>query len=135
MYLPRKIMEQCRICPTKSQSLHTLPLKITEPCEIMEHCRLCPTKSRRHSFRRQKSKKKYLKLGFPFFFLFFCYQSMVSQRSFQPLGSLFKENILCVTKPLSYEMVHFLPTTTPSSLKTSLLRRLQGRPFPTQLHQ
>ena len=83
----------------------------------------------------KKAKKNILKLGFLFFFLIFCHQSMVSQRSFQPLGSLFKENKLCVTAPLSYEIVNFLPTTTSSSLKISLLRRLLGRPFPTQLHQ
>ena len=32
-------------CPAKSQSLHTLPRK------IMEQCRLCTAKSQRHSFR------------------------------------------------------------------------------------
>ena len=29
--LPHKITEQCRLCPVKSWSLHTLPRKITEP--------------------------------------------------------------------------------------------------------
>ena len=29
--LLRKTMEQCRLCPTKSQSLHTFPRKIIEP--------------------------------------------------------------------------------------------------------
>ena len=28
--LPRKVMEQCRLCPAKSQSLRSLPRKITE---------------------------------------------------------------------------------------------------------
>ena len=84
--LPRKIMELCRLCPAKSQSLCTLPRKITEPWyfaprnygamltlprEIMEQCWLCPAKSRRHSFRGQNNN---LTLGFLFFPLtfFFC---------------------------------------------------------------
>ena len=66
MSLPRKIMEQCRLClaklwsnadfapqnhrafilcPAKSWRLHSLPRK------IKEQCRLCSAKSQRHSFR------------------------------------------------------------------------------------
>ena len=67
--LPRKIMEQCRLCPAKlwsnadfapqnhrafvlcpakSRRLRSLPRK------NMEQCRLCSAKSRRHSFRGQQ---------------------------------------------------------------------------------
>ena len=31
MSVTRRIMEQCRLCPAKSRSLHILPWKITEP--------------------------------------------------------------------------------------------------------
>ena len=69
MSLPRKIMEQCRLCPAKlwsnvdfaprnhrtfvlcpakSRRLRSLPRK------IMEQCRLCSAKSRRYSFMGQQ---------------------------------------------------------------------------------
>ena len=68
MSLPRKIMEQYRLCPKYYGAMQTLPRKTMEPsffapqnygafilcpCKIMDQCRLCPTKSQQHSFRGQ----------------------------------------------------------------------------------
>ena len=112
MSLPRKIMEQCRLCPAKlwsnadfglqnhrpfvlcpakSQRLRSLPHK------IMEQCRLCSTKSRKHTFRGQQISSN---LNFFLFFsIYFC-KSLLFQRSLQPFGPLFKEKIFCVMVPL-----------------------------------
>ena len=89
MSLPRKIMEQCKLCqaklwsnadfapqnpgafilcPAQSQSLYTLLRK------IMEQCTLCPAKSWRHSFIGQNNSKIYLKTRFCslFFLILLC---------------------------------------------------------------
>ena len=60
MSLSSYIMEQCRLCPAQSWSLHTAKL-----------CRLCPAKSRRHSFRGQNNITNYLKTIFSSPFLYF----------------------------------------------------------------
>ena len=104
--LPRKIMEQCGLCPvklwsnadfapqnhghlvlcpTKPRRLHSLPRG------IMEQCRLCPAKSWIHSSRRPQIS---LNLMF-FFFLIFC-KSMLFQISLQTFGPFFLgKNIFC----------------------------------------
>ena len=68
----------------------------------MEQCRLCPTKSQRHSFRGQNNNKNYLKTIFSFLFSNFFCKSILFQRSIQLLGPLFKEKIFCVTVPLTW---------------------------------
>ena len=112
MSLPRKIMEQCRLCPAKLWSnadfaprdhrafvfrsaklrrLRSLPRK------IMEQCRLCSTKSWRHSFRCQQISSNLI--GVSFFSNYFC-KSSSFPRSLQPFGPIFMEKIFCVTVPL-----------------------------------
>ena len=102
MSLPRKIMEQCRLCPThrafilcraKSQSLQTLLHK------VMEQCKLCPAKSRRHSFRGPNNN---LKLDFfSFFFLAFLCEIIVISEIYATIGTIHKEKIFCVTVTLN----------------------------------
>ena len=112
MSLPRKIMEQCRLCPAKlwsnadfaprgHRAFVLCPAKSQRLCslprEIMEQCRLCSAKSWRHSFRIQKISSNLIVVSF--FLIMFC-KSSSYPRSLQPFGPLFKEKIFCVTVPL-----------------------------------
>ena len=58
MSLPRKIMEQCRLCPTIMEQCRLCPAKSRRLCslprKIMEQRRLCSKKLWRHSFRGQQ---------------------------------------------------------------------------------
>ena len=112
MSLPRKIMEQCRLCPAKfwsntdfapqnHRAFVLCPAKLRRlhslPREIMEQSRLCSAKSWRHSFRGQQISSNW---NFFTFFLIIFFKSLLFQRPLQPFGPLFKENIFCVTVPL-----------------------------------
>ena len=115
MSLPRKTMEQCRLCPeklwsnanfssqnhgffvlclAKLRSIHYLPANYGAMQTL-------PAKSKRHSFRGKIKNRNYLINRFSLIvFIFFC-KSMLPQRSLQPSGPVFKENVICVTVPLS----------------------------------
>ena len=112
MSLPRKFMEQCKLCPAKSWSnadfapqdhraFVLCPAKSWRLCslprEIMEQYRLCSAKWWRHSFRGQKN---IIKLNCVLFFSNYFCKSLSFLRSLQPFGPLFNEKIFCVTVPL-----------------------------------
>ena len=103
--LPRKTMEHCRLCPTKSRSLHTMPCKIRESSYFASQnyaaMQTLPCKSHRQSCRGHNNNKKLLKTRY-FFLLFseyFC-KSMIFQRSIKSLRQLFKKQTFSVTVPL-----------------------------------
>ena len=113
MSLPRKILEQCRLCSAKSWSntdfavrdhtaLVLCPAKsrilCSSPREITEQCRLCSANLWRHSFRVQKNSSNLVFCSFCL--IFFC-KSFSFPRSFQPFGPLVKEKIFCVKVPLT----------------------------------
>ena len=99
--LPRQVMEQCRLRPAKSQSLCSLPRKITETSFFAPRnygamqtllCKIAETK-----FQGPTNIIKFKFLQF--FSIYFC-KSLLFLRPLQTFGPLFKEKIFCVTVPL-----------------------------------
>ena len=100
--LPRKIMDQWRLCPARSQSPRSLPHKIKETLFFAQQnygamqtllCEIVETK-----FQGPKNIIKFNCLIF--FSNYFC-KTLLFPRSLQPFGQLFKEKIFCLTVPLS----------------------------------
>ena len=99
--LPREVMEQCRLCPAKSQSRRSLPRKITETLFFApQNYGAMQTLLRKIAETQFQGPTNILKFKFLFFSNYFC-KSLLFQRSLQPFGSLFKEKLFCVTVPLS----------------------------------
>ena len=139
MSLPRKIMEQCRLCPAKLWSNADLTLRNHRafvlcpakswrlrslPRKIMEQCRLCSAKSWIHSFRGQQMSSNLN--FFTFFSNYFC-KSLLFQRPLQPFGPLFKEKIFCVMVPLTLiNISHKFRSRVLTSWLTNLLAALSS---------
>ena len=95
--LPRKVMKQCRLCPAKSQSLHSLPHKIKETLFFSpQNYGAMQTLLRKIAETQFQGPTNILKLKFPHFFSNYFCKSLLFQIPLQPFGPLFKEkNILC----------------------------------------
>ena len=107
MYLPRKIMEQCRPCPAKlwnnadfapqnHRAFVLFPAKSRRLCslprKIMEQCRLCSAKSQIHSFRGQQITSN---INFIIFFLIIFVNHCYFRDLYNPLDRFLRKNILC----------------------------------------
>ena len=113
---PAKLWGNADFAPQNYGAMQTLPCKIMEPLFFAPQKYgafiLCPAKlwsnahfapqSQRNSFRGQSNNRNYLKIRFSSIFSNYFCKSMLFQRSIQPLGPVFKENIFCVTVPLKW---------------------------------
>ena len=107
--LPRKVMEQCRLCPAKSQSLRFLPCKITETLLFApQNYGAMQTLLRKKTATQFQGLKNILELKFLHFFLFFFVNHCFFRDLYNPLDHLLRKKIFCVTVPLRF--ISFLVT-------------------------
>ena len=135
MSLPRKIMEQCRLCPTKLWSNADFAPRdhrafvLTLPRKIMETSFFAPqnygpmqTLLRKIMDTEFQGPKNIIKFNFCLFFSNYFCKSLSFLGSLQPFGPLFKEKIFFVPVPLKHErgrweIQTYLETVTPLDIQ------------------